>query len=68
LKELITAEWQLGGITIARKSGDEFWRVLTNSGESFYYVRELSMHMIRFGYQNQVSEHDYFFCNFDDLK
>ncbi len=55
-------------ITIARKSGDEFWRVLTNSGESFYYVRELSMHMIRFGYQNQVSEHDYFFCNFDDLK
>jgi len=60
-------------LTITRESVDDFWhvsRVYELEGESFtdeYFARELSMHMIRFGYQNPVSENDYFFCDFVDL-
>jgi len=60
-------------LTITRTSVDDFWhvsKVYELEGESFteeYFARELSMHMIRFGYQQQVSENDYFFCDFVDL-
>jgi len=41
---------------------------VTNEGAtSEYYARALSMHMIRYGYQNLMSENDYFFCDFVDL-
>lgn len=60
-------------LTITRESDDDLWRVMstfessadTNTNE--YFARELIMHMIVLGYQKQVSEHDYFFCNFADL-
>jgi len=60
-------------LTITRESVDDFWhvsKVVELNGErsaSEYFARELSMHMIRFGYQTQVSENDYFFCDFVDL-
>ena len=60
-------------ITITRESIDDFWRVtkLYESEDTIstseYFARELSMHMIRFGYQNKVSENDNFFCDFVDL-
>ena len=59
--------------TITRESVDDFWRVsrvFDLEGEVFtseYFARELSMSLIRFGYQQQVSENDYFFCDFVDL-
>ena len=60
-------------LTITRESVDDLWRVENvtereggiSSGE--YLARELSMHMIRFGYQRQVSENDHFFCDIVDL-
>ncbi len=60
-------------LTITRESVDDLWRVedvtdregVISSGE--YLARELSMHMIRFGYQKQVSENDHFFCDIVDL-
>jgi len=61
-------------LTITRESADDFWRVSKvddRDGEiatSEYFARELSMHMIRFGYQNKVSKNDYFFCDFTDLR
>jgi len=60
-------------LTITRESADDFWRVskvIELDGESStdeYLARELSMHMVRFGYQRQVSENDYFFCDLVDL-
>ena len=60
-------------LTITRESADDFWHVSRVSefeddiSTSEYFARELSMHMIRFGYQKQVSENDYFFCDFVDL-
>ena len=58
---------------ITRESADDLWRVLRvddQDGEivtSEYFARELSMHRIRFGYQIQQSENDYFLCDFTDL-
>ena len=60
-------------LTITRDSVDDFWRVSRVSEFEFgtsnreYFARELSMHLIRFGYQQPVSENDYFFCDFVDL-
>lgn len=59
--------------TITRESVDDLWRVsrVSDVGGSIstgeYLARELSMHLIRFGYQQRVSENDHFFCNFVDL-
>lgn len=69
ISELVTTT-----LTITRESSEDFWRVSSvfeRDGNIYtreYFARELSMHMIRFGYQNLVSENDYFFCNFDDLQ
>ena len=60
-------------LTITRDSVDDFWHVSRVSEFEFgtsnreYFARELSMHLIRFGYQQPVSENDYFFCDFVDL-
>jgi len=60
-------------LTISRESVDDLWRVsevYEIDGESFtteIFARELSMHMIRFGYQIQVSENDHFLCDYSDL-
>jgi len=61
-------------LTITKESVDDFWHVSRvdedvegNLSTSEYLARELSMHLVRFGYQMQVSEHDDFFCDFVDL-
>ncbi len=59
--------------TVTRESINDPWRVsqvYTKDDEistNDYFARELSMHMIRFGYQRPVSDNDYFYCDFDDL-
>ena len=61
-------------LTITKESVDDFWHVSRvdedvegNLSTSEYFARELSMHLVRFGYQMQVSVHDDFFCDFVDL-
>jgi len=60
-------------LTLVKESTDDLWRVSRTyeiGGEtsvSEYFARELSMHMIRFSYQYQVSENDHFLCDVDDL-
>lgn len=60
-------------LTITRASVDDFWRVskVYESDDTVsiedYFARELSMHMILFGYQKRVSANDYFFCDYVEL-